>query len=88
MGWSSTTVEMIGYAAAFLTTVSFVPQAIKALRERQMAGVSLHMYALFTAGVACWLAYGLMIGSVPMLLANVVTFVLAVIVLVMKISHG
>jgi len=51
--------DLIGYAAAFLTTVSFVPQVWLTLRTRDVSGVSLGMYSLFTLGIALWLIYGL-----------------------------
>lgn len=81
-------IEMIGSIAAMLTTVSFVPQVVKVLQERRTDGISLSMYALFTTGVALWLVYGLMIGSLPLLLANAVTFALAATVLAFKIKLG
>jgi len=76
---------LLGYSAAFLTTVSFVPQALHSWRTRDLAGISLPMYTLFTLGVALWLAYGLAIGSLPVILANVVTLILAAVVLWLKI---
>jgi MtN3 and saliva related transmembrane protein len=80
--------EWLGYAAAFLTTVSFVPQAMKTLRSRDTRGISGWMYAIFTAGVACWLGYGLVLGSLPMVLANVVTLLLAAGILLLKLRYG
>jgi MtN3 and saliva related transmembrane protein len=80
--------EIIGSIAAVLTTVSFVPQVVKVLRERQTAGISLGMYALFTVGVALWMVYGLLIHSPPVWLANGITLVLAGVVLVTKIRLG
>ncbi len=77
----------IGSIAAVLTTVSFVPQAVKVLRERQTAGISLGMYVLFTMGVALWFAYGLMIRSFPVYAANGVTLVLSSLILAAKIRH-
>jgi MtN3 and saliva related transmembrane protein len=79
--------ELIGYPAAVLTTAAFVPQAWKSWRTRDLSGISLPMYALFTLGVALWLAYGLAIGSVPIILANGVTLVLAALVLALKLKH-
>lgn len=79
--------ELVGYAAAVLTTVAFVPQALKSWRTRDLSGVSLTMYTLFTAGVALWLVYGLLLGSWPIILANVVTLALAGVVLVLKVRH-
>jgi MtN3 and saliva related transmembrane protein len=78
--------EMFGYAAAFLTTLSFLPQAIKVVRTRETGAISLSMYALFTAGVMLWGIYGLMTGQWSIIIANGITVVLAAIILVMKIS--
>jgi len=80
--------EIVGYVAAALTTVSFVPQVLKVVRERQAAGISAAMYALFTTGVALWLVYGLMIHSLPVTLANAVALVLAATVLTLKLRLG
>jgi MtN3 and saliva related transmembrane protein len=80
--------EWVGWAAAILTTVSFVPQAVKVIQTRDTASISLWMYILFTAGIACWLAYGLTIGDVPMTAANAITLVLATIILVTKVRNG
>jgi MtN3 and saliva related transmembrane protein len=80
--------NLFGYPAAFLTTVAFVPQAWKSWRSRDMSGISLPMYALFTLGVACWLVYGLLLGSLPIILANGTTLALAAVVLALKIRHG
>ena len=77
---------LLGYPAAFLTTVAFVPQAWQSWRTRNLAGISLPMYALFTLGVALWLGYGLSIGSAPVIAANAVTLMLAATVLWLKIT--
>ncbi len=77
--------NLIGYPAAFLTTIAFVPQAWQSWRTRDLSGISLPMYALFTLGVALWLAYGAAIGSPPVVAANAVTLALASVVLWLKI---
>ena len=77
--------DAIGYAAAALTTGSFVPQALHTLRTRDVSGISLAMYGTFTAGVALWLAYGLSLGEWPIVAANAVTLLLAATILVTKI---
>ena len=77
--------ESIGYAAAFLTTVSFLPQVIKVWSTRSVRDISLSTYSMFTVGAALWLSYGLAIHSLPVILANAVTVVLAAGVLVAKI---
>ena len=83
-----TIADWIGSAAAILTTVAFIPQAWKVWRTRHTADISLGMYILFTTGVALWLAYGILLGSWPIIIANCVTLLLAGMVLVMKIKFG
>jgi len=80
--------ELVGYAAAFLTTCSFVPQAWLTFRTRDVSGVSLGMYAVFTLGVALWLLYGLLLAAWPVVIANAVTLALAGGILLMKIRYG
>lgn len=81
-------VELVGFGAAALTTVAFVPQAILTWKQRRAEGVSLGMYVVFVLGVACWLAYGVLIGSAPIIVANVVTLALSGFILAMKLRHG
>ncbi len=76
---------IIGFIAATLTTVAFIPQVIKVWRTKSTRDVSIGMYVLFTTGVAMWFCYGLLIGSWPVIAANAITLVLAGLVLVMKI---
>lgn len=80
--------EWLGVVAATLTTLAFVPQAIKTIRSRETHSISLGMYAVFTVGIVFWFAYGLVLDSWPMIVANAVTFVLAATILVLKIRHG
>ena len=80
--------DVLGYLAATLTTVSFVPQAWRTFRTKDVSGISLKMYTLFTLGVAVWLAYGIVLGEVPMMIANSTTLMLAIPVLVMRIRYG
>ena len=79
--------NLVGYVAAALTTVAFVPQALKSWQTRDLSGVSLPMYSLFTAGVAMWLVYGVMLGSWPIIIANAITIILASVVLTLKLMH-
>lgn len=83
-----TSADWIGSAAATLTTASFIPQAWQVWRTRHTADISLGMYALFTLGVALWLAYGILLWSWPIILANCVMLLLAGAVLAMKIKFG
>ena len=80
--------EWFGFAAAALTTCSFIPQAIKTIRTRDTRGISLVMYAMFTLGVVLWLVYGIMLDSLPMILANTVTLALASTVFALKLRYG
>jgi MtN3 and saliva related transmembrane protein len=80
--------ELLGFAGAVLTTSSFIPQAIMTIRSRDTRGISRGMYIIFTAGVAFWLAYGIAIDSLPMILANTVTLGLAGTILVLKLRYG
>jgi MtN3 and saliva related transmembrane protein len=80
--------DMLGYAAATLTTASFVPQAWRTFRTKDVSGISLRMYSVFTLGVAVWLAYGIVLKEVPMMVANSSTLVFACAVLVMKLKYG
>ena len=79
--------DLIGYIAASLTTLSFLPQALHTFRTRDVSGISLGMYALFTTGVALWLVYGLLVSAWPVVAANAVTLVLALAILVMKLRY-
>ncbi len=79
--------EWLGYMAAVLTTLSFVPQAIKTIRSRDTSGISISMYVLFTAGVGFWLAYGIALGSWPMIGCNLGTLLLAGTILCLKIRY-
>lgn len=80
--------DWIGAAAATLTTTAFIPQALQVLRTRHTKDISLGMYVIFTSGVALWAIYGWMIGSWPVIGANVLTLLLAGSVLVMKLRFG
>ncbi len=80
-------VTAIGLFAAVGTTISFLPQAIKTIKSKNTAGISLAMYALFTTGTFFWLIYGILSHSLPVALANAVTLVFALIILGYKIKY-
>lgn len=79
--------EFIGYIAAVLTTISFLPQAILTIKTRDTESLSLSMYSLFTLGVLLWLVYGVFISNNAIIFSNAVTFVLAVSILSVKIYN-
>lgn len=71
----------LGYVAASLTTLSFIPQALKTIRTGDTRGISLRMYVLFTAGIALWGLYGLFTRDGPLIVANAITLVAAGLIL-------
>lgn len=79
--------ELVGYFAAALTTCSFAPQAWLTFRTRDVRGISLGMYSVFTTGVALWLAYGWLVQAWPIVAANAVTLALAISILAMKLRY-
>lgn len=78
-------VDYIGSIAAVCTTLAFVPQAIHSYRSRDLSGISLPMYSIFTLGVAMWLIYGLLKQDWPIIIANAITVALSALILVLKI---
>jgi len=81
------TTNLIGYFSAFLTTFAFVPQAYHSWKTRDLSGVSLPMYSIFSLGVLGWIVYGALIASWPIIGANSATLVLACAVLCLKLKH-
>ena len=81
-------ITLIGLAAAFCTTIAFLPQVLKTWRTRSTGDISLAMFLVFTSGIFLWLVYGLIIGDLPLILANGITFVLSGTILYFKLRHG
>jgi MtN3 and saliva related transmembrane protein len=81
-------ITIIGFVAAFCTTISFLPQVIKTIRTKQTKDLSLLMYSVLCFGMFMWLIYGILESSMPLILANSISFVLSVTVLIMKIRYG
>ncbi len=79
--------EIIGSIAAFLTTVSFLPQAIKTIKTKNTTGISLGMYLTFSTGVSFWLAYGILTNLLFITIANIITLAFANSVLIVKIIN-
>ena len=79
---------IIGLLAGTLTTLSFVPQVVKAWRTRSLTDFSLPMLLTFALGVSLWVVYGVMIGGVPVIVANAITLALALALLAMKLRFG
>jgi MtN3 and saliva related transmembrane protein len=80
-----TPVDITGFSAACFTTFAFVPQVLQSYRSRDVSGISLGMYSMFTLGVALWLVYGLMNSAWPVIVANALTLLLALSILGLKV---
>lgn len=78
---------MIGSIAAVLTTFAFLPQVIKVIKTKDTESIALGMYLMQVLGIALWLAHGLAIQDLPLILANSVSFILSGIILVYKIRY-
>ena len=80
-------IDIIGYFAALLTTFSFLVQAIQSWRTRDLSGISVGLYSMFTLGVGLWLIYGIVIESWPLIVTNALTFLFALSILLMKLKQ-
>lgn len=78
---------MLGFSAAFCTTLAFFPQAIKVIQTKDTSSLSLMMYSIFTLGVGLWLAYGWIKEDMAMIVANIITLVLAITILSVKLRN-
>ena len=81
-------IEFFGYFAAILTTAAFLPQLMKTLRTKKADDVSLVTLIMFICGVFSWIIYGYKISSIPILMANIITFTLNVLILISKIYYS
>ena len=79
--------ESIGIIAAILTTSAFIPQVYKIYKEKKAQGVSLSMYLIMFVGVLLWLVYGVLIGSIAIIIANSVTAILQLFVIIFKLKN-
>jgi MtN3 and saliva related transmembrane protein len=82
------TIEMVGYAAAVLTSVSFFPQVWRTYRSKSAGDLSIVMLVMFTAGVCLWLVYGLAHGSIPIAAANAITLAQSIFLIVLRLRYG
>ena len=83
-----TPVDWLGTAAGILTTIAYLPQVIKVWRSRSTGDISMGMYAVLSAGITCWFAYGWILSIWPVIIANAVTLLLVGAVIVMKLRWG
>ena len=85
---NSLNIEFFGYIAAILTTAAFLPQLIKTLNTKKAEDVSLITLIMFISGVVSWIIYGYEISSLPILIANIITFILNLFILISKIYYS
>ncbi len=81
-------ITLLGLTAGTLTTVSMLPQAVKILKTQSASDISLGMFAMLAAGLLLWIWYGFLISSMPVVIANIVSFLLASVILSLKIKLG
>ena len=81
-------IEFFGYFAAVSTTLAFIPQLIKTLKTKKADDVSLTTLIMFLTGVAAWIIYGIKISSKPILIANIITFLLNFLILIFKLIYS
>jgi len=79
-------INYVGFFAAFCTTISFLPQVIKVYKTKSTKDISLYMFLIFTIGTFCWLIYGIIESSLPIIIANTITLILSAIILLYKIK--
>ena len=81
-------VNLVGGSAATLTTICWLPQALKILRTQNTRAISLLTYSVFAIGLALWLCYGILLESWPIIISNIVTLALALMIIALKVKHG
>jgi MtN3 and saliva related transmembrane protein len=79
--------DVLGFVAGTLTTIAFVPQVIKIWRSKHARDISTGTFAIFSSGVLLWLLYGIRLGALPIILANGITLVLSLTILVFKLKY-
>ena len=79
---------IIGLVAAICTTISFVPQAIRTIKTKHTKDLSLATYLIFTIGIFLWLVYGILVQDLPLIIANIITFLFALTILILKIKYN
>jgi MtN3 and saliva related transmembrane protein len=79
---------VLGYIAGTCTTIAFLPQVVKAYSTRSCHDISGSMLAIFAMGILFWFFYGILIGEMPIIIANGVTFILVVVIAALKVVYG
>jgi len=81
-------IDLVGLIGAALTTLCWLPQAVKCMREKDTQSISLAGTAAFTVGVACWLVYGIAKVDFPLIASSFVTLALMSVIIALKLRHG
>ena len=85
---NSLNIDFFGYFAAIFTTAAFLPQLIKTIKTKKAEDVSLVTLIMFICGVGSWIVYGFAISSLPVVIANIITFILNFFILISKIYYA
>jgi MtN3 and saliva related transmembrane protein len=83
-----TSIDLVGYIAATLTTAAFLPQVVQVWKSKSTKDLALPTLLSFIAGVSMWLVYGLLVRSTPIIIANIATLVLNLMILRFKLKYG
>ena len=81
-------IDVFGFLAALLTTIAFLPQLYKTWQTKSADDVSIVMLILFITGLICWIIYGLKINSIPILVANLITLIFNLSILILKVTYS
>ena len=81
-------IDFFGFLAALLTTLAFLPQLYKTWKTKTADDVSLFMLIMFITGLICWIVYGIKINSIPILVANIITFIFNFSILILKVNYS
>jgi len=81
-------IDTMGFIAAFLTTSAFVPQVVKIVKTKSVKDISLPMFAMFFGGVSCWMIYGLLIKSPPVIIANFLSIIMNATIIIYKLKYN
>ncbi len=87
LGMDNNLIQIVGSLSGFLTTAAFLPQAYKVYKTKDTHSISLYMFIILNIGLAGWVVYGLITDQLPIILTNVVTFILAFYILIIKIKE-
>jgi len=80
-------INILGLMAAFFSASGFIPQLIKIVNTKLTKDISFSMFSLFLAGVICWLIYGILINSMPIIISNVISMIMNITIIIYKLKY-